>query len=401
MGVVSEARTRPEAPLAGLRVIDLSRVLAGPACGRLLADLGADVIKVEPPSEDVSRHVAPKDDRGMSGLYTLANAGKRNVCIELRAPGGVELVLELVRRADVAIENFRPGVLERLGLGWEVIHRANPRALLLSINGYGSASAWADRAAYAPAVHAQAGVLSYQAEWTGLPLSHIADNKADMSAALHGTIALLAALHAARLSGRGQRVEVPLFDALLSTYSETPFALLPEPRHRDETPLFDAGEYGIIAIAGSMQNAWHRLKLSFGLEDPAAGEPDVPTKRRLRQRAIERWMRSAASLEELFGRVEKAGLGCARIESLRDALTGPLAQERDLLVHVDDRRGGTRPVVRAPYWFSGVTCPVRRPAPRRGEHNAEVLREVLGYDDERIAQLVDSGALCAADPASR
>ncbi len=387
----------PNAPLAGVRVIDLSRVLAGPACGRLLADLGADVIKIEPPGEDVARYIAPKDDRGMSGLYTLANVGKRNVCVDLQKPGGAELVLDLVRRASLVLENFRPGVMDRLGLGWERLHAANPRAILVSLNGYGSASAWRDRPAYAPVVHAVAGVLQYQSDWTGLPLRHLADNKADMAGALHGTIAALAALRAAAETGEGQHVEVPLFDALLSYYSETPFVLLPEPRHRDETPVLDAGRHGFVVIAGPPQNVWNRLKTTYALEDPADPGDPVDVKARLRTRAMEEWMQAQPSLDVLLERIEAAGLAAGRVEGLRDVLYGPLAKERGLLVEVDDRRGGTRPVVRAPYWFSGETCPVRRPAPRRGEHNREILREVLRYDDARIRKLEESGVL-ASEP---
>jgi CoA:oxalate CoA-transferase len=388
----SQARN---APLAGVRVIDLSRVLAGPACARLLADLGADVIKVEPPGEDVSRYVAPKSDRGMSGLYTLANVGKRNICVDIHKRGGVELVLDLIRRAHLVVENFRPGVMGRVGLGWETIHAANPRVVLLSINGYGSASQWRDRPAYAPVVHAVAGVLQYQAEWTGLPVRHLADNKADMAGSLHGTIAALAALRVAEETGEGQHVEVPLFDALLSYYSETPFVLLPEPEHRGEAPLLDAGRSGFVAIAGSPQNAWRRLSTTHALDDPADSDDPIDVKGRLRARAMEAFLQKQPSLEAVLDRIEAAGLAGGPVENLRDVLQGPLAKERGLLVEVDDRRGGTRPVVRAPYWFSGETCPVRRPAPRRGEHNADVLRDVLDYDDARIRDLERSGVLAA------
>jgi CoA:oxalate CoA-transferase len=390
---MSKSPSSRSAPLSGVRVVDLSRVLAGPVCARFLADLGADVIKVEPPLGDLSRYIAPKEDRGISGLYTLANVGKRNVSVDLRTPTGRKLVLELVAKSDVVVENFRPGVVDRIGLGLPALREANPRIVLVSINGFGAGSEWSDRPAYAPMMHAVTGVLQYQSEWTGLPLTQLADNKTDMTAALHGTIAVLAALRVAELTGEGQHVEVPLFAATLASYSETPFVLLPEPRHRDECPLFDAGRHGSVAVAGSPQNAWHHLKQVHGLVDPAAPGDDVPTKARLRHRAMEEWMASRPSATVVLEELEAAGLAAAQVQSLHEALTGPLAKERDLLVEVDDRRGGRRPVVRGPWRFTGETCPVRRPPPCRGEHNEEVLREVLGYDEARIRALHESGVL--------
>lgn len=379
------------APLAGTKVLDLSRVLAGPMVGRLLSDLGAEVVKLEPPSEDIARYVAPKRDRGMSGLYTMANVGKRNLCVDLRCEAGLEIALGLVRWADALIENFRPGVMDSLGLGWERLHAENPRLVMLSINGFGAKSQARDRPAYAPTIHAVTGILQYHSEWTGHPLTQLADNQADMISSLHGTIGLLAALQRARATGEGQHVEVPLFEALLATYSETPFVLLDEPEHRDECPLFDAGAIGHVAIAGSLQNAWH--KLSPKIEDPAPGALPIPEKRRLRHAAIERWMATHASLEALLASLEALGLAAGRVEALREVLQGPLARERDLVQEVDDRRGGRRPVVRAPYRMNGQTCDIRGPAPRRGEHNGGVLREILGYDDATIAALHEDGVL--------
>ena len=380
-------------PLEGIRVLDLTRVLAGPVTGRLLAELGAEVVKLEPPDGDLSRFVAPPDDRGMSGLYTLANVGKRNICVDLRPDEGREIALGLARRADVVLENFRPGVMGELGLGWEVLHRENPRLVMLSINGYGSDSPLRERRAFAPVIHAVSGVLQYHADWTGSPLTQLADNQADIIASLHGTIGLLAALRTAERTGVGQRVEVPLFDALLATYSETPFALLPEPRHRDECPLYDARAHGHVAVAGPPQNAWARLRDTHGLEDPAPGERPREEKARLRQRAIEAWMTAQPDLASLLDRIEEAGLAGGRVEPLREVLLGPVARAQDLLAEVDDRRGGTRPVVRMPYRFSGQRRPPPGPAPRRGEHNREVLRELLGYDEARIDALSAAGVL--------
>ncbi len=390
---MAEPETDPTAPLAGVRVIDLTRVVAGPVCGRVLADLGADVIKIEPPDGDIARVIAPKSDRGMSGLYTVGNLGKRNLCVDLRAPGATELLLDLIERADVVLENFRPAVMERLGLDWDVIHQRNPRAILLSINGYGSQSKWKNEPAYAPMMHAVAGVLHWEAQTTELPVAQMADNKADMSAGLHGAIAVLAALFRTQTNGVGEHLEVPMFDALLASYSETAYALLPTPEAREECRLFDAGPYGWIAIAGTPQNAWRIFREATSVVDPAKSATDVPTKARLRHAAMESWMVEQENVEAILEILGESGLVAARVQSLTSALHGPIARERELLFEVDDRRGGVRPVVRAPYWFSGKTGPLRRPAPRCGEHNEEVLRQVLDFDDERIAGLRSSGVL--------
>src|SRR5512138_2397703 len=141
-------------PLAGIRVVDFSQVLAGPYTTRILAELGADVIKVEAPAGDLTRVIAPKRDRGQSGLYTWANLGKRGVCIDLAKPAGVALALDLVRASQVVVENFRPGVADRLGVGWDAVHAANPRAVMISVSGYGTGSSWAQKGAFAPSMHA-------------------------------------------------------------------------------------------------------------------------------------------------------------------------------------------------------------------------------------------------------
>jgi len=396
------AAASPTGPLAGLRILDLSRVLAGPYVGRLFADLGADVIKLEPPRGDEIREIAPKHDRGMSGFYTWLNAGKRNVCIDASKPEGRDLVLDVARHCDAVIENFRAGVAERLGIGWEAIHAANPRAVMVSVTGFGSDSSWRDRRAFAPIVHAATGVLEDQAHRYGEPVTQLAQAYADSVAGLHAAVALLAALRVAERTGVGERVEVAMFDAVLASYTETHFALL-EPRGGDDTgPIYDAGPLGPMAVAGREPHVWMRLRQRWPeLGDPAPADADVATKARRRRAAIEAWMAAAASCEALVERIEAAGLACAAVISLREAATGPLARERGILVEVDDRRGGVRPVVRSPYRFADSTCAVRGPAPRRGEHNAEVLGELLGLGAEQLRALAASGVLDAAPPDAR
>ncbi|MFQ5515261.1 MAG: CaiB/BaiF CoA transferase family protein [Myxococcota bacterium] len=389
------SRTRDaHVPLAGVRVIDLSHVLTGPYATRILAELGADVIKIESPQGDMSRLIAAKKDRGQSGLYTYANLGKRNVCIDLRKPGGAELVLELVRTAHAVVENLRPGVADRLGIGWEHVHRARPRAVMLSISGYGAGSSLGDRGAFAPTMQAATGLLEYQARATGHPVARLADARADMTTALHGVIALLAALRIAERTGEGQHIELCMYDAVLASYSESPHELLEGSEVREEAPPFDAGPNGWIAVAGPPQHGWALMRKAFPeLEDPTPTGADLETKARLRHEAMEAWMAKQPGVEALLEKLDRAGLPCARVAPLHEALTGPFARERELLLHVDDRRGGTRPVVRSPLRFSRSPCEPQRPAPLQGEHNAEVLRELLGLDDERIRALERSGVL--------
>jgi len=386
----------PDAPCADLRVLDFSQVLAGPYTARILAELGADVIKVEAPGGDLTRVIAPKRDRGQSGLYTWANLGKRNVCIDLAKPAGRALALDLVRKCDVVLENFRPGVADRLGIGWEAVHAANPRAVMVSVNGYGSASSWAEKGAFAPSMHAATGLIEYQhRKGGGGPMRNVADARADLTSALHATIGLLAAVRAAERSGVGQRVEIAMYDAVLATYPETPFELLDPPEIREEPPPFDAGPNGFVAVAGPPQHVWAAIAKAFDLADPAPARADVPTKARLRHEALERWMAAQPSRDALVAALAGARIACAPVVTLREALTGDFARERALLVATDDRRGGTRPVTRLPYRFSAAEVRARRPAPLRGEHNAEVLREVLGWDDARIAALARAGVLLA------
>ena len=396
------AAVRPFArgALQGVRILDLARVVAGPYVSRLLCDMGADVIKVEPAHGDEVRLIAPRHDQGMSAFFQFVNIGKRGVSLDIRRPEGLRIVRELVAKCDVVVENFRPGVLDRLGIGWDVIHELNPRAILLSLNGFGSDSAWSDRRAYAPILHAITGILDDQSRYSGQPVAQINEAHADTTVSLHGTVALLAALRVAEATGVGQHVEVPMYDAVLATYTEANNALLPEPDDRVMNPIYDAGPHGAIATAGAARLVWRLLSQHVGIPDP---DPDAPLedKKKLRHDAIADWMAGQSSREAVLETLTEAGIACAPVVPILEALTGPLAKERDLLVEVDDRRGGTRPLVRSPARFSAVPNEIRGRAATRGEHNRQVLSELLGYDDERIDRLEAEGVLSAADESER
>jgi CoA:oxalate CoA-transferase len=275
---------------------------------------------------------------------------------------------------------------------------------MISINGFGSVSSWRDRRAFAPVLHAATGILDDQAERTGQPVAQLAQAYGDMVTALHATVAILAALRARDRSGEGEHVELAMFDAVMATYTETNFALLDPPEGRDTGPIFDAGPHGLVTLAGTPQHCWHHLSRRHPeLRDGAPAGADVATKARLRRAAIEAWMAEQPSRDELIHSVEAAGIACAAVERLRDAATGPLARERGILVEVDDRQGGTRPVVRSPWRFSRSGASIRGPAPRRGEHNEAVLGEILGLSDAELRRLVEQGVLSTerAEPGAR
>jgi len=381
-------------PLSGVRVLDLSRVIAGPYVGRLFADLGAEVIKVEPPEGDDARRIAPRHDRGQSWLLHFSNVGKRSIALDLGKPGAAEVLLAFARVSDAVIENFRPGVADRLGIGWEAIRAQNPRAVLLSVNGFGAGSAWSDRRAYAPIVHAITGLLRDRGQSAQTPAQpRIAYS--DVLTALHAAVALLAALRMAEATGRGQHVEVPMFDATLASHSEAGNVLIEPADDRVMNPIFEAGAHGWIAVGGAAQHVWAQLVAAFPRElaDPAPRGAELEQKAAARHRAVADFLAAQPSLDAALEALARAKLAAAPVITPKEALLGPLARERDLLVPVDDRKGGTRPVVRPPARFSAARNEVRGPAPLPGEHGEELLRDLLGFDAARIRALVESGAL--------
>ena len=201
-------------PLDGIRVLDLCRVLAGPLAGRMLADLGADVVKVEPPEGDVSRLFGKKPE---SAYFRQQNAGKRSITVDLTEPEGRDLVLRLAAVADVVTENFRPGVMSRFGLGWPELSAVNPRLVMLSISGFGQEGPERDRASYAGVIHAETGVIARRRTPDGHPPVDLEISMADTVTGLHGVIGVLAALRLRDATGLGQHVDLAMIDAMAAS----------------------------------------------------------------------------------------------------------------------------------------------------------------------------------------
>ena len=268
------------APLAGVRVLDLSQVIAGPLCGRVLADLGADVIKIESPDGDRTREVLPLVNE-QSLYFTHANAGKRGVGVDLRTADGAALVARLAEHADVFIENFRPGVLARRGLGVDDLLARNPKLVYCSISGWGQDGPWANRQAYAPLIHAEAGRIELAARLRNAPPQQEIHVHGDINAAMSAASAVLAALFQAERTGRGQHLDVSLAEALLYTdeWSSTDVHGYGRERFFDiwTHPVFTLADGSDVAMVGNPVRLWDQWLSALGAPPRPRPDDDADT----------------------------------------------------------------------------------------------------------------------------
>jgi crotonobetainyl-CoA:carnitine CoA-transferase CaiB-like acyl-CoA transferase len=378
-------------PLEGLKVLDFSRVLAGPFAGRMLSDLGAEVVKVEPPEGDSSR-LWGRLTAGVSGYFNMVNAGKRSIAIDLRAPGAQELVLALVKQADVLVENFRPDVMPRLGIGYPTLAAANPGLIMLSISGFGRNGPESQRPAYAPIVHAELGLIDRTARQKGaqidLPLS-----VADTNAGLHGLVALLSAVIMRARTGLGQHIDMAMMDATLMCDDQLHFEIEDAEATRNLPPdMWETGA-GPILVSVDFRWLWKLLTSGSGLADPSTPEMDTGTKISARRAAVAAFMGGLATWTDVEAAMAKMNLAWGRIRTGKALREQPTLAHRQSIVDVDDRAGGTRPIVQSPYRFSQAISGVRGGAPHKGEHTDEILRGWLGLSDKEIAQLAAQGIL--------
>ncbi len=363
----------------------------------MLSDLGADVVKVEPPEGDVSRHFGYRRG-GQSGFYTQWNAGKRNVSVDLRAPGGPDLVRHLAAMADVVVENFRPGVLAGFGLDWERLAAVNPELVMLSISGFGQAGPESQRAAYAGIIHAESGWLARQADRTGGAPFDSRLSVADTYAGLHGLVALLAALRVKEATGVGQHIDLAMIDAFVATDDYAHWAL------DGGTVLQGGGEIwdtrsGPVIVMGDFRWVWKCASERLGLRDPTPDGATLEEKIETRRAAWADYLLSFDDRSSLLAQLDAANLAWGDVKQGPTIYRSPTLDHRGSVVAIDDRDGGTRDVVQSPYRFSHSTSGVRGPAPHRGEHNRDVLTEWLSLDGVAIEELVAGGVLIAEEVA--
>ncbi len=376
-------------PLEGIRVLDFSRVVSAPFATRMLADLGADVVKVEPPDGDSTR-TQGKNIGGIAGMYLHHNAGKRNVCMDLRAEGAIDLVKSLVAHADIVVENYRPGVMRRLGIDYERLKEVKPDLIMLSISGYGQSGPESERAAYAPVVHAEVGMMHHQGTRNNAPFGDPPVSLGDTNAGLHGAVAILAALQMRHQTGLGQYIDMAMMDASFFTDDRVHFALDDLDDSLPEFPVIDL-PFGRIVFATNMQMVFRQLHRLAGMPDPAVDEEDLNTKVRLREDAIGARLSECRDIQEFSDLMDALNIAWGEVRSPRDVHNQPTLVHREMIAQIDDRAGGTRPVQQSPYRFSNARSGVRGPAPHKGEHNFEALTSWLSLSDSEIARLQDAG----------
>jgi formyl-CoA transferase len=387
------------APLDGIRVLDLTRVVSGPFATMLLADLGADVAKVEEPGKgDESRSYGPPFQGGESAYFLSINRNKRSLAVDLKSDAGRQAVLGLARVADVLVENFRPGTLERLGLGWETLQAVNPRLILCSISGFGAEGPDRDRPGYDLIIQGEAGIMDITGQPDGPP-TKVGTSVADLVTGLSASHAVLAALRRRDAAGgRGCRVEVAMLDALSSFLTFNAgiyFATGRSPARRGNAhativpyETFEAAD-GWVNIGVANDKFWGLFCVAAGCgdlrDDPRfATAPDRVANRGellpllapiLRAHPRRHWVAVLAA----------AGVPCGEIRGVGEACEAPQLVARGMVLEAEHPSAGRVRSIASPARFDGRPPPAPAPPPRLGEHTAEVLGDWLGEEGAALA----------------
>jgi crotonobetainyl-CoA:carnitine CoA-transferase CaiB-like acyl-CoA transferase len=384
-------------------VIDFTRVLAGPAASLALADLGAEVFKIEPPGTgDETRSFPPIRD-GESHYYLAVNRGKKSIVVDLKTPEGLALVKDLAAQCDVLVENYRPGVMERLGLGWEELHAANPRLIYCSISGYGQTGPLRDRPSFDIVLQAMSGALSMNGEAGGLP-TQLGIPLGDLVGGINGPIGVLSALYERERTGEGRHIDISLMDGLmgmLGYIAQLAFFTGSDPQrvgsqHPNLVPygIFPARE-GSIVIACLTPGFWARICRSIGREE-LAEDPRYDTLEKRRDareevNAIIADFTARHCVDELAAIFTAHEVPHAPILGVCEALAQPQAQARGMVVETEHAVLGTIPIVNRSIRFTDAEQPVPEAPPVLGQHTDAILAEVLDLSPERIAMLRSAG----------
>jgi crotonobetainyl-CoA:carnitine CoA-transferase CaiB-like acyl-CoA transferase len=398
--------TNPQKPgaLDGIRVVEFTALIAGPSCARYLADHGAEVIKIERfPDGDIAR-ASNAGKLPRAAMYVAHNGGKKGLCLDLTKPEGLAVARDLIAKADVVIEAFTPGVMKRLGLGWDDCKKLNAKLVMCSISGFGQTGPNANRPGYAHIAHAMTGWLAMQflhhnppdvPRGPGIAI-------ADVITGISAFGAICAALFKRERTGQGEYIDIALFDSLFAAndMSLQNFLITGEVSVFHH-PVHKTKDGYLTANVGPDFRAWQNVCKAMGkeelLRDPRfSSQSAVMANRDAATAEVRNWLKGLTT-EEAEKRLVAHHVVTGVVKTLDQAARQPQVLARELITEVDDPVLGRIEVVNSWLKYLNSDARVRGPAPMLGEHNAEVLREVLGYSSEKIAALRDSGVLQSAE----
>ncbi len=396
-------------PLAGMKVLELAQIMAGPTCGMLLADLGADVIKVERvPAGDDTRSYSRPSVGGESAAFMMMNRNKRGMALDLKQPAAREALKRMAAKADVLIENYRKGTMDRLGVGYEALRAVNPALVYCSISGYGRSGPYADKGGFDLIAQGMSGLMAITGEPGSAPVKS-GNPVADINAGILGALGVVSAYVHRLKTGAGQLVDTSLFEAgVQQTYWQAAifFATSESPGPSGSAHILSApyqafrARDGWLNIGGANQANWERVARVLGapqwIDDPrfrtnAERMNNLPAlveamNARLASRTVAEWTVA----------LEAAGVPCGPINSIAHMLADPQTAARDMVVELEHPRAGRTRALGLPIKLSATPGRVTRPAPLLGEHPREVLAE-FGFGEAEIAALIASGAALAAE----
>jgi CoA:oxalate CoA-transferase len=397
----------PKTPLEGLRMLDLGRYQAGPRCGLMFARMGAEVIKIEALDGDESRKNGPTV-RGQSAYWVQYNSGKKSLAINLRTDEGKEVLRGLVKVSDILLQNFRPGTIETMGFGYDVLKELNPRIVMINVSAYGQYGPYSDRVGFDPIGQALGGMMSLTGFPDGPPIkTHFP--LIDRITSLHATIGALAALREREISGEGQAIDVCLADTGFTTNEIPISAYLGEGKVQERdgngaglSNTFQTSD-GWIIVAATNEAMWLRACEAFGR--PELLEDERFSSRAARsdnaadlEREFADWF-LARTTAEAVSHLSSYSVPCAPVNDVAQAANDPHVSEREMMVEVPDPIAGTIHVTGKMIKFSRTPIVVGS-APLVGEHTEEILRDILGYPEERVQALEDGGAVRRAEPST-
>ena len=391
--------------LQGIKVVELAQIMAGPTCGLLLADMGADVVKVEKlPRGDDTRAYAEPSINGEPAAFMILNRNKRSIAVNLKTPGGLAVVKRLIAGADVVLENYRKGTLDKLGLGYDVLSALNPRLVYCAVSGYGRTGPYADKPGFDLIAQGFAGIMSITGE-PGGPPAKSGTSVADINAGILAALGVVAALLSRATTGRGQIVETSLMEAAIQqTYWQSAlfFATGRNPGPTGSAHILTAPYQafatrdGWINVGGANQANWERIVKVIGRPELAQDARFKTNRDRMRNVAelastIEERLRERTSADWIQA-FEAAGVPVGPVNTIGDMLGDPQVAAREMVIEVDHPRAGRTRALGMPVKFSDARADLTRPAPLLGQHSREILAE-LSYSAEEIAALERDGAV--------